>query len=36
MQIKVLWINNYLENGTITDEQYKNKEKFIKELRKNH
>ena len=34
MKIKVLWIDNYLENGTITDEQYKEKEKYIKRLKK--
>ena len=32
MNIKVLWIDNYLENGTITDEQYKEKEEYIKRL----
>lgn len=34
MNIKVLWIDNYLENGTITDEQYKEKEEYIKRLKK--
>ena len=34
MDIKVLCIDNYLENGTITDEQYKEKEEYIKRLKK--
>ena len=34
MNIKVLCIDNYLENGTITDEQYKEKEEYIKRLKK--